>query len=244
MVRPREPAGSVRYGGPGMIVKEPPYDLVALFSDLEMQRFFEELIERGQARGRNCMHEIRWRSLRDPRRDTVWSQPELVLLPFLRLGCCYLIVWDHHGTGLESQSSSAVEAQVVQRMATAGAPSERVLAVSLEPELESLFKEVWPKVKAVLGEERSISPPEDSVVLAEAQRFSPWSLGEKNLDRLLKESPKETFEALVRLVRLRRSAPLYEKIGAKVSLPALKRNTAASRIASAVSAWFPRSQSD
>ena len=78
-----------------MIVRDPPYDLVALFSDLDMQKLFEELVERGQEPGRRCARRFRWRSLRDPRRDTVWSQPERVLLPFIGTGCSFLIAWDH-----------------------------------------------------------------------------------------------------------------------------------------------------
>lgn len=45
-----------------MIVREPPYDLVALFSDSEMQKLFEALIERGQA-ARDCTRPFRWRSI-------------------------------------------------------------------------------------------------------------------------------------------------------------------------------------
>jgi hypothetical protein len=87
-----------------MIVRDPPYDLVALFSDLDMQKLFEELVERGQEPGRRCARRFRWRSLRDPRRDTVWSQPERVLLPFIGTGCSFLIAWDHSGSGRESES--------------------------------------------------------------------------------------------------------------------------------------------
>jgi hypothetical protein len=222
-----------------MIVQEPPYEMVALFSDLEMQKLLERLIERGQEEGRRCTRPFRWRSLRDPRRDTVWIQPELVLLPFLRSECRFLIMWDHHGTGRETAQAAALEQQVVQKLTSLNVPEERVLAVALEPELERLLVPVWPKVKSLIGEERSQSAPEDGAVLAQMRKLRSLPEANSELDSLLSRFPKEVFEALIRLLRLRRAPPLYEKIGARVSLPALKEDAAASRIADTISRWFP-----
>lgn len=223
-----------------MIVQEPPYELIALFSDLEMQKFLEALIERGQEEGRQCARGFRWRSLRDPRRDTVWSQPERVLLPFLRFDYRFLIVWDHHGTGLEATSASEVEEKVVRKLESVGVSADRVLALALEPELERLLVPVWPKVKALIGEERAVSPPDDAAILTEMRKLFPvQSSNSRELKDLLHLHPKEVFESLVRLLRLRRAPPLYEKLGAQVSLPAIKRDDAATRIATAISGWFP-----
>jgi len=77
-----------------MIVQEPPYDLVALFADLDMQKLSEALIERGQEPRRRCVREIRWRSQRDPRRDTVWREPDRALAPFLGMDALFLPAWD------------------------------------------------------------------------------------------------------------------------------------------------------
>jgi hypothetical protein len=60
-----------------------------------------------------------------------------------------------------------------------------------------------------------------------------------DLEAALARHPKELFEALVRLVRLRRSPDLYFRIGERVSLQALKREAALSRIAKTISFWFP-----
>lgn len=225
-----------------MIVQEPPYEMVALFSDLEMQKLLEKLIERGQEEGRRCTRPFRWRSLRDPRRDTVWIQPELVLLPFLRSECRFLIVWDHHGTGREASKAVALEEQVVQKLTSLNVPADRVLAVALEPELESLLVPVWPKVKSLIGEERSQSAPEDAAILAQMRKLGTSPEADSEFDSLLSKFPKEVFEALIRLLRLRRAPPLYEKIGSRVSLPAVKQDAAASRIADTLSRWFPWAQ--
>lgn len=152
-----------------MIVQEPPYDLVALFPDLEMQKLFEAWIERGQEPRRRCARALRWRSLRDPRRDTVWRQPERALQAFFQFDCRFLIAWDHHGTGLESSEPVSVEQKVVERLTQYGVTADGVLAVALEPELERLLVPVWPKVKSLLGEERAIDPPDDQAIFRKAK---------------------------------------------------------------------------
>lgn len=222
-----------------MIVQEPPYDLVALFSDLEMQKLFEPLIERGQSQGRDCTRPFRWRSLRDPRRDTVWSQPERPLAPFLRMDCRFLILWDHQGSGGEGAPPTELEERVSDRLESAGVPRDRVLAVALDPELEGLFRNVWPRVKDLIGAERGLGSPDDARILQEARKIHPRLGVPDDLETALVLNPKELFEGLVRLVNLRRAAPLYEKIGSQISLRALKREPAALRIAAAISGWLP-----
>jgi len=222
-----------------LIVQEPPYEMVALFSDLEMQKLFEVLLERGQTAGRNCARSFRWRSLRDPRRDTVWNQPERPLAPFLSMGCRFLIVWDRQGSGYEEGTVSRMEDRVVRSLQSAGVPEDRILAVALDPELECLLRPVWPKVKSIVAGERNVSPPEDAAVWTEALRRFPGVGRSQDFGQVLEENPKETFEALVRLLRLRRAPPLYTKIGERVSLPALKQESAAQRIALRISSWFP-----
>jgi hypothetical protein len=221
-----------------MIVEEPPYDLVALFSDLEMQKLFERLIERGQT-GRDCTRPFRWRSLRDPRRDTVWREPERPLAPFLRTDCRFLIVWDHQGSGFEERPHEEVEGLALKRLVDVGVSADRILAVALDPELEVSFRTAWPKIKRLVAEPRGIPAPEDAAILAEAARRAPRLRIPDDIYAALASRPKELFEALVRLVRLRRSPDLYTKIGGRVSLRALKSEPALARVASSISLWFP-----
>lgn len=161
------------------------------------------------------------------------------LQAFFQFECRFLIVWDHHGTGLEVSNPASVEEKVVQRLERFGVPVEKVLAVALEPELERLLVPIWSKVKALIAEERSIDPPEDEAILVKARESWAEARAVMSFDQFLDRHPKEAFEALVRLIRLRRAAPLYEKIGAHTSLPTVKQDTTASRIASTLRGWFP-----
>lgn len=221
-----------------MIVQEPPFDLIVLFPDSEMKLMLEALIERGQE-NRNCSRPFRWLSLRDPRRDTVWREPDRPLGLFLGMKCCFLIVWDHQGSGSEDQPPAEIEAHVVHRLTELGVPRDRILAVAFNPELEISFRMAWPRIKRIVAGERRTEPPADSLILEEAQRRNPRLRIADDLDHAFASHPKELFEALIRLLRLRRSPPLYAKIGDRASLRALKGEVALARIATAVASWFP-----
>jgi hypothetical protein len=105
--------------------------------------------------------------------------------------------------------------------------------------LERLLVPIWQKVKVLMSEERAMDPPEDAAILIKAKEISKAVRSTSDFDDLLVRNPKEAFVALVQLVRLRRAAPLYEKIGAHTSLPTVKKDGTASRIASALGDWFP-----
>ena len=95
-----------------------------------------------------------------------------------------------------------------------------------------------------MGRERGQEAPADSVILAQVHEVTSHLHGIEGFDQLIAESPKETFEALVRLVRLRRSPALYERIGSQVSLAAMKKDATALRIAAQISEWFPPKDSE
>lgn len=221
-----------------MIVQEPPYDLIVLASDAEMKSLLERLIERGQA-GRSCTRPFRWRCLRDPRRDTVWREPHRPLALFLEMDCSFLVVWDHQGSGREEQRPEDLESEAVRRLTEHGVPRDRVLAVAFEPELEISWRPAWPRVKQIVAEERREEPPDDSMILTAAQRVNPRLRIPDDFEAALARYPKELFEALVRLLRLRRSPPLYAKLGERISLRAVKREPALARVANAISNWLP-----
>jgi len=223
-----------------MIVREPPYDMVGLFADLDMQNFFEALIERGQDHRRGCSRPIRWRSLRDPRRDTVWREPERVLGPFLDQQTRFLVVWDHQGSGAEKRDPEKVEARVEDRLKEQGVPAANVMALALVPELETLFRPVWDRIKKLVCRERGMLPPDDALILERAKRYDPGLSFPADPQQALDEQPKEMFGALVAIARLRRAAPLYRRIGERVSLRRLKNHAAAARLARHIASWFPR----
>jgi len=151
-----------------------------------------------------------------------------------------LIVWDHQGSGYEARPHEVVESLALRRLADAGIPEDRILAVAFDPELEIAFrKPAWQKIKRVVAEPRRTPPPGDAAILEESRRLAPRLRIPDDFDAALARHPKELFEALVRLVRLRRSPDLYIRIGERVSLQALKREAALARIAKAISSWFP-----
>jgi hypothetical protein len=155
------------------------------------------------------------------------------------MDCRFLIIWDHHGSGREAVEPATIEKRAVERLGSVGVSAEHVRAISFRPELECAFKAVWPRVKAIVAAERGVAPPEDVAILAEVRRMAPWLQAQSDFGEALERFPKELFEALIRLVRLRKSAPLYQKIGSQISLPGVKKEPAASRIAGAISLWFP-----
>lgn len=220
-----------------MIVGEPPYELVALFADADTKEFFRVVLERAQEPGRGCVRPFRWRDIRDPRRDPVCREPARDLRPFATADCRFLIVWDHQGSGYENDSPSVAETTATRSMQAIGVSEDRVLAVALEPEFERLMLPVWPKVKQVVGSERSVAAPEDERIFTEAKkRFANRA---EAVDEARAQAPKEWMQALIALVGLRSAPALFGKIGRQVSLPALKRDDPAQRVAEALARWFP-----
>lgn len=221
-----------------MKVLEPPYDLVVLFADLDVQQFFEAIIERGQERG--CIHPIRWRSLRDPRHDSsICRQPDKSLLPFLSQHCRLMVVWDHVGSGREDEAPTAVEQSVVKTLTLAGASEAHVEAVALEPEVEALLRPEWSRVKELLAEERKSTAPDDAAVLRRLPRLLTRKDAPQTIAEALERHPKEAFLSVVQLLGLRVSASLYAGLGGQLSIPALKSENGTKRITARLQGWFP-----
>lgn len=217
-----------------MIVEEPPYDLVALFACEDQRRLVSSLIERGQQSG--CLRELRWRALRDPRRDQLCQRPEALLAPFItRAQCRLLIAWDHEGSGREREEARGVEADVVMRLSRGGVARDNVLAICFEPELESTFSVVWDRVLDLLARERGTAPPEERALVALLRRRGHPA---ESVAWALERKPKDLLEAAIELVGLRRSPALYEALGAELSIPRLKQDDALGRIARGLEAWF------
>jgi hypothetical protein len=226
-----------------VIVEEPPYDLVAVFADADAKALFEELIERGQER--SCIHEIRWRSLRDPMRDTVRADPLQILRPFLGPNPPrVMIVWDHDGSGAEDRAPADVEAEVCTKIVQCGAPHDGVRAVALVPEVEAVFEPVWARVKEVLARIRDQMSPADDEVFVEARKR--WNVRRGpfpgDVATALRDRPKEMLEALIWILNLRFSSSLFTALGREVSIPGVKGNTAAAQALGVLVDWFPPAQ--
>ena len=214
-----------------MIVDEPPYELVALFADEDARRMMMKVIERGQTSG--CIRAIRWRALRDPRRDTVARAAGAVLRPFRRDDRCrYAVLWDRHGSGWETESAPAAESTVIDDMVRAGFAVERVFALCLEPELEVTLIPAWSRVLDLLAQQRRRAAPTDEEMLSEL-------LGDTSIQARLQTQPKEVLEAALRVLNLRHSPALFDVLGEKLSIPSLKQGDGIGRLTAALVAWFP-----
>jgi hypothetical protein len=219
-----------------MIVRDPPYELIALFADLDAQRFFEQLIERGQQSG--CLRSFNWRSLRDPRRDTVWRSPQAALLPIRRKGCRLFLSWDLEGSGAEDDGPDNLEAYARNELRRSDVADEDILAVCYAPELEKVLGVAWSRVKEVVANVRGGPPPDDARVLSKSRLTG--SLRDINeIEEALRLAPKEVFEGLVAAVQLRTKPDLFESLGRQLSIPLLKQDSVLKRVAAKLAEWFP-----
>jgi hypothetical protein len=220
-----------------VIVTDPPYDLVALFADAEMQQFVERVIERGQQR--KCLRSFRWRSLRDPRRDPMCHRPHAVLQPYLAGTARLLLLWDHEGSGWERRSPPEAESEVGRLLAQNGVGQERILAIAFQPEFEAALVPAWPAVKTVLARRRDVPAPSDEQVLDFAQSRSPDPAG-STFAECLAQRPKELLHAVTRRLGLRVSPALFGWLAHDLSIPALKvPGSCFARLAGQLVAWFP-----
>ncbi len=218
-----------------MRVTDPPYDLVVLVACADLEKLVGAVIERGEEM--KCLAPTRFRIVRDPMRDQVCQAPERLVSPFLGdPGCRFLILWDHQGSGRELREAASVEAEVAERLERNGVEPGRVAAIALQPELEVVFPPVWDRVAAIMAQRRSSSVPSESDVL---KRLKKQGRVFKDMRTALVAAPKETLEALIACLRMRRSPALYETLGRSLSIRLLKGQEPASRVATALETWFP-----
>lgn len=223
-----------------MIVSEPPYDLVAVFADADAKLLFEQLIERAQ-QGR-IIREIRWRSVRDTRRDAFRADPTSIIAPFRRVpGCKFLFFWDHQGSGREAVDSAVSVAEVHARLQKAGLDEDTYFAIAFDPEVEVVLLPVWDRVKEIVASIREELPPPDNVVFEHARRIL-----RQNRQRVpatpseaLLQFPKEMLEGVVAEVQLRWSASIFQEIGRQISVRNLRTQVHARQVFDQLGAWFP-----
>jgi hypothetical protein len=215
-----------------MRVPSPPYDWVFLVADADAEHFLEALVSRGQERG--CIAKARYLLIRDPKRDIVWNRPLDLLRPPVAIPNQHRVLacWDFHGSG--AKAAAASEQAVLHAFTQAGFADEHVEAVCFDGELEALLGPVADGVLSVVGAPREMKIGRDAVLERLAR-----NLGRdvQDHDTALAEHPKEWLEAALHLARLRRNPGVYEDLGRKLSLPALKQQAAAARIAATLQRW-------
>ncbi len=214
-----------------MIVDEPPYDLVVVFADADAQQFFEQVIERGQER--HCLRPLRWRSLRDPRRDTLVHAPLAVLDPWLLHCDRFLLLCDHHGSGRDELGAEELEASLERTVQARLGQARELVAIVLAPELEAVLVPVWERIKELLAAQRGRSAPADEEILLQVRPADGRPLSD-----LLQADPRLVLRALFDLLQLRPNARQFTAFGNHLSLPKLKVGRAVDRCTATLQRWF------
>lgn len=216
-----------------MIVRDAPYDWVMLFADADTQRFVEQLVLRGQER--QCLSRRRVRSIRDPKRDVVWRDPLLLLRPPIAIPGVHkvLVCWDLDGSG--GRLAAEAEEQVVTALQQAGFARDDVCAACFAPELEAVLAAVHTLALQLFADRRRMAPPSEAQILARLQ--STHDVVAASHADALARFPKEWLSASLALLRLKRAPDIYEDLGKKLSLPALKTHALAERIATTMQRW-------
>lgn len=223
-----------------MIVEDAPYDLVVVFADADAKMLIEQLIEKAQVAG--LIRPIRWRSMRDARRDAFRSDPVSTVSPFRsEPNCKFVFLWDHQGSGREMVAANISEREVIQRLVQAGFQKTDCLAVAFDPELECLLVPVWDRVKQIVASIRQRLPPSDETIYADARRKAKHDrvVFAESFNEALRTNPKELMEALIHELALRWSPSIFQQIGREVSLSRVLTGPDAARIFHSLSQWFP-----
>lgn len=219
-----------------MIVDEPPYSLVVVFADSDAQQFCQRLIERGQER--RCLAAFRWRSIRDPLRDTLVHDPLTAVGPHLSRCERFLLACDHQGSGRESTAPHLLEAAIEAAIQPQLRLGQEAIACVFAPLLEELLIPTWERVKEILATKRARPAPSDDEVLAQLRRNEGKQLTQ-GIATVLDERPKSVLAALLQLLHLRHNAPLFEELGRQLSARRLKQRRSLARIMTTLMRWFP-----
>lgn len=220
-----------------MTVEAAEARLVLVVADADAEKFLGAAIRRGIERG--CLKPFHLEIRRDPMRDSsVCQQPGKTLVGIDASNDKVLITFDRSGSGREEDATEAIEARVLDTLAASGLAREDIACVVFAPELEVIFTpdHVWTSVADRLAKRRREAPPTTDTVLARTQhrpRNEPAEWGSH-----LAHDPKDCFDALLRVLRLRHEPAVFQELGNALSLARLKHGSAAARIASHLVKWF------
>ena len=201
-------------------------DLVVLVPGSDEREALDELLSRRrQSLG---IREISYRFVKHPQRDPgcFHGGPQL-LQPYQNRSEHALIVLDHEGSGQERRTAEEVTADLSRRLRASGW-DDRAEVLVIEPELEIW---IW-----------SDSPEVDRALRWKKGGLRQW-MAERQLwpeGKLKPQRPKESLEAALRQVSVRRSAAIYRQLAGAVGL---ERCTDSSfeRFKTILRSWFGES---
>lgn len=230
-----------------MIVREPPYDLIALFADDDAQRFIEQIIERGQSM--RCLRKLRWASVSDPMHDSLCKNPERELDPYVRLPNAdrqhYLLLWDQDGSGREKMPQRIAEDRAIKALHSLGVPEERILAVAIQPELEVMLVEpALDRCIEILAKERKRPIPRIEEILrrvsARIRKQEPSADLTIEFGAIITKYPKEILEAVCACLQIPYGPVIFHKyLGPQLPVSLLKRQPTFQRVTDWLARQFP-----
>lgn len=200
-------------------------DLVVMVADNDAELTIRSLLSRHEALGiRRISHNL----IRHPQRDAgCRGKPEILLRGFSASHRHALVLFDHHGSGRDSEPFAKVEDETRELLARNGW-NDRAEVVVLSPELEIWMWSDSPEVDRILGwQERR--PP-----------LRQWLLDEGLIAGTdsKPEDPKTAYHRAVREVRRAVSASHFKEMARAVSF---RRCTDGSfqRFLQILRTWFP-----
>jgi hypothetical protein len=180
-------------------------DLVVLVPDRNMEQAVSRLLERPADVGiRPISHQVYVHSRRDP---GCVREAHDFLRPFTRVYDYALVMFDHEGSGRETEQPAALAGQVRERLWRNGW-SQRAGVVVLVPELEVWVWSASPHVESCLG------------WAGRQPSLRTWleDRGHWPTDGPKPAHPKEALEAALYQVRKPRSSAVYAQLAQRVSL--------------------------
>ena len=135
-------------------------------------------------------------------------------------------------TALDALTAGAAEENVTAALERASFNRDHVAAICFDPELEAVFVPVWGLVLERIAARRGRNAPTEAEITTRLATTS------TPVQQLLRDHPKEMFDAALSVLNLRHSSELFEDMGAHVSISQLKAGDAFARMTSALVRWF------
>ncbi len=201
-------------------------DLAVLVADIDIEFAVRALLDQPKSlRTRSIVFDI----FRHPNRDNgCRTNGEIFVRSFRSQYNHVLVVFDHEGSGRESQSPTEVERDLTSRLVASGWDEKKAGAIVIAPELENWFWSDSPHVDDVAGwQGREPS-------LQEWLRGHGWWAA----DSPKPERPKEALRVALRQSTRRPSPSLFSELAGKVSLNR-RSDPAFLRFVEILRTWFP-----
>lgn len=201
-------------------------DLIILVADLDMEQTLQGLLTRPSSLG---IRQISYDVLRHPQRDPgCCSDCHNVLRSQSNLYDYALVMFDHHGSGKESESVDKLQDDIEAKLIANGWSDDRACVVVIKPELENWVWSNSPHVDEILGW-KGRSPD-----------LRTWLKTEKFLvkDSVKPDKPKEAMQAALRKVNKRHSAAIFKQLASRVSTKGCVSDSF-DRFKSKLQTWFP-----